>query len=254
MSQISFRLQIGQRDILLRPGETTLGRSDECSVLLDDALLSRVHARFVVSDGEVTLEDLGSKNGTYVNEKRLSAPARLHNGDQIRLGHTRMKLNVLRSRARSSQAQIRTMGYATQVDAPNPITDESDVLTRMLQMGRLDEAAKLVKSRVATLTANEEPLPVSHVMSRSVQEGMLGLAELTMEGIWLHRLFKLHVHCDWFMTGDVQQKTEQLVRAVGQLGGDGLVAYVEYWSANAAQLEPPAQGRLDRLRDLANRQ
>lgn len=259
MAEISFRLQIGERDILLRQGETTLGRSEECTMLIDDVLLSRVHARLVVSDSEVVLEDLGSKNGTYVNEVRIQVPSRLHNGDQIRLGHTHMKLLVLRRRARSSQSHIRTMGFTTppgfttQVDAAPPGGDPSDVVFRMLKMGRLDEAAKILKSRASQLTASDEPLPVNHIMSRTLQEGLLGLAERSMDGSWLHRLFKLHVSCDWFMGADIQQKAEQLIRAVGQVKGDGLVAYVTYWGAKNAQLSAPLQQQLDRLQDLSKR-
>jgi FHA domain len=253
MAESSFRLRIGERDIPLRPGETTLGRSEECTMLLDDALLSRVHARLRVSGSEVVLEDLDSKNGTYVNDVRIQEPARLHNGDRLRLGHTLMELQVIRRRARSSQSQIRTLGFSTQVDFAPPGGDPSDVVFRMLKMGRLDEAAKLLKSRAAQLTATNEPLPANHLMSRTIQEGLLGLTERSMDGIWLHRLFKLHVHCDWFMAADVQQKAEQLIRAVGQLGGDGLIAYISHWAAKGAELSAVQQRQLDRLGDLARR-
>lgn len=233
--------------------------------MLDDALLSRAHARLTVSDGEAVLVDLDSKNGTYVNEVRLLGPARLHNGDQLRLGHTRMELAVVRSKASRSRSHIRTKAFATQVDLPHPAGEPhpggephpagepADVLFRMLKMGRLDEAGKLLKSRVANLTANDDPLPVSHIMSRNVQEGLLTMAERSLDGIWLHRLFALHVRCDWFMTTDVQQKAQQLIRAVGKLGGDGLRAYVSHWDARSAKLSASQNRELDRLRELAGR-
>lgn len=254
MSQISFRLRFGDRDILLRPGEITFGRTEECTIMLDDALLSRVHATLHVANDEAVLEDLDSKNGTFVNEVRIQEPAQLHNGDQLRIGHTRMELSVVRRRAHSSQSLIRTKGFVTQVDDVHLAGDPSDVLFRMLQMGRLDEAAKILKSRVANLTSSPEPLVVSHVMSRNVQEGLLVLAERSMDGIWLHRMLKLHVSCDWFMAVDIQQKTEQLIRAVGKLGGDGLQAYVSHWAARSTQLTAPQQQQLERIRKLASRE
>jgi len=254
MAQMSFRLRIGERDILLRPGKITLGRSEECTVLLDDALLSRVHARLVVSKDEVVVEDLGSKNGTYVNEERLKGPSRLHNGDQIRVGHTRMTLAVIRRRTSSAQSRARTLGFTTQVDEVEPGGDPTDVLFRMVQVGRLEEAAKLLKSRVAQLTSGDPFLAVNHIMARSVQEGLLAMADQSMDGIWLHRLFKLHVRCGWFMAEGVQRRAQQLVRAVGNPGGDGLVAYMSLWAARADQLTAEQRQQLDRLTDLASRQ
>jgi pSer/pThr/pTyr-binding forkhead associated (FHA) protein len=55
-------------------------------VWIDAAGVCRHHARIRLDDDAATLEDLGSKNGTYVKGRRVSAPARLADGDQIRLG------------------------------------------------------------------------------------------------------------------------------------------------------------------------
>ena len=70
----------------LRPGEHVLGRSEEAQVRLDAPGVSRLHARIVVTDDGATIEDLASKNGTFVGERRLEGPTALHDGDRIRLG------------------------------------------------------------------------------------------------------------------------------------------------------------------------
>jgi pSer/pThr/pTyr-binding forkhead associated (FHA) protein len=70
----------------LRPGEHVLGRSEEAQVRLDAPGVSRRHARIVVTDDGATIEDLGSKNGTFVGERLLEAPKALHDGDRVRLG------------------------------------------------------------------------------------------------------------------------------------------------------------------------
>jgi len=70
----------------LRPGEHVLGRSEEAQVRLDAPGVSRRHARIVVTSDEATIEDLASKNGTYVGERRLEGPSALHDGDRVRLG------------------------------------------------------------------------------------------------------------------------------------------------------------------------
>lgn len=74
------------RRIALGDGENIVGRAPDASVWIDAPGVSRHHARILVADGEVILEDLGSKNGTYVQGRRVTAPAPLADGDQIRLG------------------------------------------------------------------------------------------------------------------------------------------------------------------------
>jgi DNA-binding winged helix-turn-helix (wHTH) protein len=70
----------------LPPGDHVLGRSEEAQVRVDAPGVSRLHARVVVTDDGATIEDLASKNGTFVGEQRLAGPAALHDGDHIRLG------------------------------------------------------------------------------------------------------------------------------------------------------------------------
>jgi pSer/pThr/pTyr-binding forkhead associated (FHA) protein len=71
----------------LPQGAFTLGRALTCEVVLADVAASREHARIHVRGAGAAIEDLGSRNGTYVNGQRITA-ARLHPGDEIRIGDT----------------------------------------------------------------------------------------------------------------------------------------------------------------------
>ncbi len=84
----------GRRRFALASGETILGRDPGAAVFLDDASVSRRHARVVVSDAGATLEDLGSKNGTCVGERRIGSPEPLADGDQIRVGSVALTLRI----------------------------------------------------------------------------------------------------------------------------------------------------------------
>jgi DNA-binding winged helix-turn-helix (wHTH) protein len=79
-------LRSGSREFLLREGENLIGRSAECLVRIASPRVSRRHARVVVTAGAATIEDLGSKNGTFVEGKRITEPTRLHDGAQVGLG------------------------------------------------------------------------------------------------------------------------------------------------------------------------
>src|SRR5690242_3037802 len=74
--------------VTLDPGRTySIGRSRECDLHLRETTVSRRHALVTVSpDGAVVLEDLGSSNGTTVNDRAVSAPVRLGQGDTVRFG------------------------------------------------------------------------------------------------------------------------------------------------------------------------
>ncbi len=80
------RLVWGDSVLLLRSGENVLGRAEAASVRIDIPGVSRRHARIVIAGDSATIEDLASKNGTFVGESRLEGPAALHDGDWIRLG------------------------------------------------------------------------------------------------------------------------------------------------------------------------
>ena len=84
------RLILGRREVSLELGEHVLGRTEETAVWIDSADVSRRHARIAVREDGATIEDLGSKNGTYVNGARVSRSHRLSDGDEIRLGSARI--------------------------------------------------------------------------------------------------------------------------------------------------------------------
>lgn len=63
-----------------------LGRGDAAEIRLNDPFASSRHARIALQGGAVVIEDLGSTNGTYLNEELLAGVAPLHNGDRVRIG------------------------------------------------------------------------------------------------------------------------------------------------------------------------
>jgi pSer/pThr/pTyr-binding forkhead associated (FHA) protein len=75
----------GQRFVLANDS-VTVGRHEECDVLLDDVSVSRHHGVFTrTASGRITVRDLNSLNGTYVNGSRVEETA-LHSGDEVQVG------------------------------------------------------------------------------------------------------------------------------------------------------------------------
>ncbi len=79
-------LVIGEREVVLEAGVTIIGRAPDATVRIDLFEVSRHHTRISLHPGGATIEDLGSKNGTYLRGERLRGLAELHDGDEVRVG------------------------------------------------------------------------------------------------------------------------------------------------------------------------
>ena len=110
-----------------------IGRADDCHLRPNTDLISRHHCVITVEDGFVTIRDLGSRNGTYVNDERIRGEEELNNGDKIKIGP--LKFEVEFSVAMSGQkkpkvenvqeAAARTVESASK--APSKDGDEFDL-------------------------------------------------------------------------------------------------------------------------------
>lgn len=85
--------------IALGPGEHLLGRAADVAVWLESPTVSRHHARLRVTEIDVTIEDLASKNGTILRGLPVSSAVPLADGDEIQLGSIVVKLRVVDSTA-----------------------------------------------------------------------------------------------------------------------------------------------------------
>jgi DNA-binding winged helix-turn-helix (wHTH) protein len=88
----AFRLIWGDREIALVQGSNILGRDHDAAAWIDVFSVSRQHARIEISGDDATLEDLQSKNGTFLHGKPVRGVSRLKDGDEIRIGTVVMTL------------------------------------------------------------------------------------------------------------------------------------------------------------------
>jgi hypothetical protein len=118
-------------EVELREGSLLIGRLPECDVMIDDGLVSRMHARISVRDDSVVVEDLHSTNGVYVNGMRITHSALLREGDRLLTGTTEISLFEARPDARVAPLRARrdldahgppsARGAAPSVRTPLPV-------------------------------------------------------------------------------------------------------------------------------------
>jgi hypothetical protein len=105
---------VGRR-VEIAGGPMTLGRDAGNDIPLDDTQASRRHAQLGREGGSLVIQDLGSTNGTFVNEERIAGPRALRTGDRIRIGHS-----VFDLRADAAATEIETPAVAPPPPAAPP--------------------------------------------------------------------------------------------------------------------------------------
>jgi DNA-binding winged helix-turn-helix (wHTH) protein len=93
--RVSAQVVWDETAFVLHEGKNVLGRDEAGDVCLDWPGVSRQHARIVVASEGATLEDLGSKNGTYLHEQRVTSASPLADGDVFRLGRLVLEFRLV---------------------------------------------------------------------------------------------------------------------------------------------------------------
>jgi DNA-binding winged helix-turn-helix (wHTH) protein len=91
-----YRLVWGRRELELESGDNLIGRDPEAIVWIDDESVSRRHASISIGKAGATIKDLGSKNGTYVHDKKIRGTRPLMERDVVKIGPARLQLRILR--------------------------------------------------------------------------------------------------------------------------------------------------------------
>lgn len=90
----SFLKRLATGEVVPITDNMVAGRLSECDLVLTEGHPSRRHARFVVIGNEVSVEDLGSANGTFINDQRIDGAMILHSGDSIRFDTEKFEFTV----------------------------------------------------------------------------------------------------------------------------------------------------------------
>ena len=103
-SGVEYRVVFAAKEVVLRPGDNMLGRTYDAAVRVDQTSVSRRHALIRISEAGATIEDCGSKNGTFVGNDRVTRQTALQDGDRILLGAALLLFRCYRRDAAGGEA------------------------------------------------------------------------------------------------------------------------------------------------------
>lgn len=213
----------------------------------DDPLVSRQHARILVAQEEVCIEDLGSRNGVVVNGEKISRNTALTPGDRIRIGG--QVLTLLHGRATGSWSEP---------PAPTRRFDALGVLGELaekaLALNRFDEAERLVEGPFQQLVEDvASGREISSAVIIKATDLAVRLAAATSKGDWIDRLTLLYSGLCRPWPAEVVNALYTISRRVNGVNRAALRAYIA--KLKDIQLGPADRfllGRIDGLeRQLA---
>ncbi|RMG99021.1 MAG: FHA domain-containing protein [Deltaproteobacteria bacterium] len=217
-----YKLRLGGRTLFLHPGQYEIGRMPDCWLTLDDDLVSRYHARLLVSQDGVVLEDLGSRNGTFVNGERLEGRRQLSDGDKVRIGREILVLIGGDDATHEDvEADLRRT-LAPGEDAQFPVLI-AQLFHKSLRVGRIKEAERYAEALARQIAAVE--IPADHPTARAFVDCVLALAERTHDGVWIDRLFTIHAKQRWLLSQADLDRVRAALDRIPRVPGTGLRSY-----------------------------
>jgi pSer/pThr/pTyr-binding forkhead associated (FHA) protein len=258
-------LRQGAREIVLDRPVLTVGRSAACEVQLASALVSRRHARLTLTHLGVTVEDLNSRNGVFVNAVRVVGSARLKLGDRVAIGDEVLvlgerdeTLETAHARTLAALAAPSTAREGRPEDDGSLATRSADVfqllagvVDKALALGRGEEAERVIGSHLQTTLADaQNGRAVSHDLARTAAGYAVKLAHATGKALWIDNAVKLYAALDLVLPLALVDEMYVLLRKVRGLDVDVLSRYTERLRERTATLAPAERFVLQRLLGL----
>ena len=136
-----------------------IGRGDDCHMKTKSEAISRRHCAIFVKDARVLIRDLKSKNGTYVNEKKITNDQILETGDQLKIGPLEFEVMIDHALGGDKKPKVKDIKEAarrTTQGAPGGATvDDTDISDWLEEANERERADRLVDPETRQLTMDE---------------------------------------------------------------------------------------------------
>jgi hypothetical protein len=267
----------GRRDFELVLGVTVVGRGDGCQLVLDDPLISRRHACFVVDEHEVMLKDLGSTNGVLVNGTRVDDVQVVVPGDYITIGQHHAELcwvpfsaaergppprevhsgrpaadTVVDERPRGSMAPSPPQSSSSEVTHESNVLEMlSGVAEKAFELGRGADAERILRRPLEALLSRVEEGGGADA-PEAARAGLLAvrLARATNQGQWIDYVFRLFSELRRLLPSSVIDELHAAVRAAPGVNIAEFRRYLDMLRATQHTFGPAERFLVRRLEGL----
>jgi pSer/pThr/pTyr-binding forkhead associated (FHA) protein len=260
-----FNLILGGTTIPIGETGAVLGRSVACSVRLDGEGVSRRHARLMVKDNFVLIEDLGSVIGVLVNGELIVGPQRLKGGDIITIGRHELGFSAQHSTRPPAPKGPKPLdsiwegdendygdGAATALDSLILLVGPD--VARLLEAGRVDKAERFFEQPfVSTLNAAKRTRDIEPRTNRQAATLALRLARATGRTRWVDSLLELQVAAKTALPVDLLGDLATTVNEVGATNVKALRSCIAMARGGSRKPDDVARKALTRLDKLVSR-
>lgn len=246
-----YFVRFGQRDYPLPQGKFVIGRSEDAQLCLDDPLASRHHAAITLVGEALTVEDLGSRNGVFLNRERIGSRLGLKHGDAIQIGSQEMTIVQKRSARAETLARFEetSASHGSSASAISTFGVLGAVADKALALGHGEDAERiLARPLEQVLERGTGPIDAAS-FSQGVHYG-LKLATLTKKAKWIDYVVRLHARGSVLMDLDVVNQLYFLCPKVAGVSRPLLREYVALLAAKITTFGPSERFALSRLEGL----
>jgi pSer/pThr/pTyr-binding forkhead associated (FHA) protein len=240
---MSFRLRYRSQDLDLPVGRFIIGRATDAQLSLDDGLVSRHHAVIVVTEGGVSLEDLGSRNGTLLNGQRINGTALLMPGDVVKIGAQELVL--------SSTTQPVPPARAAATQRFDRLGLVGELADKALALGRPEEAERLAGQTLRDILEEaSDGRQVDDALCLKAARLSVRLAGETGKGSWVDFAIRLFHARALPLPTEIVDALHDVMRRVGPVDLPALRSYIAALRDRAAKLGPAERFLLSRIEGL----
>jgi hypothetical protein len=268
---MAARLHYQYHDIAVPLGTFFIGRGAECQLALDDPMVSRKHAALRVYAGSAAIEDLGSRNGIFLNGVRIDKCEPLRDGDLIRIGSqdlsfyenedshplsserstraTRREMQIadLVSDELSEQTFVATGPIASTLRSTSGLAIIGGVADKTLALGRAEEAERILQRSLADIMARAEKGEVDADTAERAAAYAIRLAAATGRGAWVDYAFQLYTALGTLLPARIVDELYAAVRKVKHKDKAVLRAYTARLREVSSSFGPAERFVLQRI-------
>jgi len=209
------------------PGAYVLGRGLDCAVVLDDPLVSRRHARLIVTPVEVVIEDLMSANGVFINGVRLERARALCDGDRVLLATREISVfEAAQAELEAARPPLASDPFDADrasvlpTERPDPFAVVGPMAERLLGAGRIVEAERLLGDQMHRLLAASRVSLVTPEVCQTATLYAMKLARTSYDGKWVNFGVELCLRIRQLMPELVIDELKEALMVVPEVDAD----------------------------------